>query len=247
MTREEFFRLKEDENSAWLARHAYQIVRVDGRAFHTFTRHMKYEKPYDTDFMYSMDLVARRLCEEIQGAMFAYVQSDEISVLVRPCLNLKSQMWFGGQMRKWLSVSAGVASAVMTHEVGEPAVFDSRVLSLSESSDVIRYFLWRQSDCARNAIQATAQVEVGHKKILGKDRVMQLRALESVGVDYDALPQGWRNGRVVVPVKEIGTVTYIRKDTGVTECADVERNVWKVQDAPFFDWDQAGFLEQNVG
>jgi tRNA(His) 5'-end guanylyltransferase len=245
-TREEWFRAKEVENTSWLDRDHYQVIRVDGRAFHTFTRQQKFEKPMDKWFMGTMDLTAQTLCEEIQGAVFAYVQSDEISILVGPCANLKGQMWFGGQLRKWLSVGAGIASSVMSREWEARAVFDSRVLSLEARTDAIRYFLWRQSDCIRNAIQATAQHKVGHKKILGKDRVLQLRALEAAGVDYGALPQGWRNGRVIVPVQEMGTVTYTRKDTGEVQTTEVERNVWKIQDAPAFDWDEAGFLEATI-
>lgn len=244
-TREEWFQAKEAENTLWLNKEEYQVIRVDGRAFHTFTRKMRFDKPMDKWFMGTMNKVAQLLCEEIQGARFAYVQSDEISVLVTS-FGLKSQAWFGGQLRKWLSISAGIASAKMSREWETIAVFDSRVISLADRHDVIRYFLWRQSDCMRNAIQATAQHYVGHKKILGKDRALQLQLLEAAKVDYGAMPQGWRNGRIIVPELEMGTVTYIRKDTGVRETAEVERNVWRIHDAPFFDWDADGFLNQQI-
>ena len=244
-TREQWFQAKEAENTLWLDKEKYQIIRVDGRAFHTFTRKMKFEKPMDRFFINTMNAVAKLLCEEIQGARFAYVQSDEISILVTS-FGLKSQAWFGGQLRKWLSISAGIASAKMSREWETVATFDSRVISLSERTDVVRYFLWRQSDCMRNAIQATAQHHVGHKKILGKDRALQLQLLEAAKFDYGAMPQGWRNGRIVMPEMETGTVTFTRKDTGAEETAEVERNVWKVYDAPFFDWDAEGFLNQEI-
>lgn len=244
-TREQYFQAKEAENSLWLDKEQYQVIRVDGRAFHTFTRKQQYAKPLSWEFMGYMDQVAQALCEEIQGARFAYVQSDEISILVT-AFGLKSQAWFGGQLRKWLSISAGVASAKMTTLAETTAVFDSRVVSLADVNDVTRYFLWRQSDCMRNAIQATAQHHVGHKKIIGKDRALQLQLLEAGGLDYSSMPQGWRNGRVIVPALEVGTIRYIRKDTGAEETAEVERNVWKIYDAPFFDWDKDGFLDKNI-
>src|SRR5271166_1365959 len=57
----------------------YTLLRVDGRAFHTWTRGLR--KPYDEVFMNIMDKTAIALCEEIAGAQFAFVQSDEISLL----------------------------------------------------------------------------------------------------------------------------------------------------------------------
>ena len=242
--REKFFRAREDEHSKWLPREDYHVIRVDGRAFHTFTRGMK--RPFDVDFMANMDACARALCREVQGVVFAYVQSDEISLLVPPAAAPAAQLWFGGQLRKWLSVSAAVASARMTVGAGRMAQFDSRVLSLCSRQDVVRYFLWRQGDCARNAIQATAQHHVGHKKILGKDRVLQLRALEAAGVDYNALPQGWRQGRVVMPELREEEVSFTHKKTGEVSTVQAVRTWWVSREAPWFDWDEKGFLEAMI-
>src|ERR1035437_6928588 len=74
-----------------LPRRTYTILRVDGRAFHTWTRGL--EKPYDLNFMYCMDSAAIALCEEIAGSRFAYVQSDEISVLGVDFLDIKPEPW----------------------------------------------------------------------------------------------------------------------------------------------------------
>lgn len=56
------------------------IIRVDGKAFHSYTRGLK--RPFDEHFIGAMDDVARALCSEIHGAVLAYVQSDEVSILV---------------------------------------------------------------------------------------------------------------------------------------------------------------------
>lgn len=56
------------------------IIRLDGKSFHTFTKDLK--KPFDTSFIGWMNETAIYLCENIQGAMIAYVQSDEISILI---------------------------------------------------------------------------------------------------------------------------------------------------------------------
>ena len=56
------------------------IIRVDGSAFHTLTKKM--EKPYDERFQNCMRETAKFLCEKIQCTKIAYVQSDEVSLLL---------------------------------------------------------------------------------------------------------------------------------------------------------------------
>src|SRR5579862_7632910 len=87
------------------------VVRVDGRAFHTHLHGA--DKPFDMDFIDQMGQVAVALCEEISGAVFAYHQSDEISVLVQDWADVHTQAWFGGGLQKIVSVSAAVATAAL--------------------------------------------------------------------------------------------------------------------------------------
>src|SRR5271167_4207704 len=82
----------------------YTILRVDGRAFHTWTRGLT--KPYDLDMMSCMDAAAITLCKEISGAQFAFVQSDEISILLTDFADVTSQAWFDGNIQKTVSVAA---------------------------------------------------------------------------------------------------------------------------------------------
>ena len=242
-TREEYFRDLETSTDVQLDRDLYHVIRVDGRAFHTVTKGMAF--PMSPEFMKSMDTVAEYMCGEIQGAKLGFVQSDEISILVTS-FGPKTQMWFGGVLRKWLSISAGMASAVMSTELGRPVQFDSRVISMNRT-DVIRYFLWRQSDCARNAIQAAAQHHIGHKNIHGSDRAKQLQQLQAAGVNFtDQYPQEFRQGRVVLPEPAKYTATWTHKKTGEVNSVEVDRQVWTAQAAPWFDWDTAGFLDVNV-
>ncbi len=93
----------------------YTLLRVDGRAFHTWTRGLR--KPYDNVLMNIMDKTAIALCEEIAGAQFAYVQSDEISVLAVDFLEIGTQAWFDGLVQKWCSVAAAIATATFNSEV----------------------------------------------------------------------------------------------------------------------------------
>jgi tRNA(His) 5'-end guanylyltransferase len=88
----------EDRTRFFLPRRTYTILRVDGRAFHTWTRGLT--KPHDRDFMACMDAAAIALCKEVAGAKFAFVQSDEISVLATDFEDEGSQAWFDGNIQK---------------------------------------------------------------------------------------------------------------------------------------------------
>ena len=91
-----------------LMRRAPVIIRIDGKAFHTFTRGFK--KPFDEILMKSMQETAKYLCENIQGAKIAYVQSDEISLLLVDYKNLNSSAWFDYEVQKICSIAASMAT-----------------------------------------------------------------------------------------------------------------------------------------
>lgn len=84
------------------------IIRIDGKAFHTFTKH--FEKPFDEIMMGSMQDTMQYLCENIQGCVLGYTQSDEISLLLINYQNLESTSWFDNEVQKLCSVSASMAT-----------------------------------------------------------------------------------------------------------------------------------------
>ena len=153
-------RMKSYENIVSdLAENIPIILRVDGRAFHTFTRGL--EEPFDDQFIRMMNEIGLALCNEVQNARLAYLQSDEISILI-----LKKQLsssWFKNDIQKMVSVSASLASAISTKYCYEHGwkenniiTFNSRVF-LIPSRDVVNYFIWRQQDWNRNSIQMYAR------------------------------------------------------------------------------------------
>lgn len=93
----------------FLPRRTYTIIRIDGKAFHTYTS--KLQRPFDIEFVDDMNLTALYLCENIQGAEFAYVQSDEISILLTDFKTLSTSAWFNGNIQKVASISASLATA----------------------------------------------------------------------------------------------------------------------------------------
>ena len=91
-----------------LMRRAPVIIRTDGRAFHTFTRGFK--KPFDDILIKSMQETMKYLCENIQGCVLGYTQSDEISLLLVDYKNLNSSAWFDYEVQKICSIAASMAT-----------------------------------------------------------------------------------------------------------------------------------------
>ena len=100
----------EQRTRTYLPRRTYTIIRLDGKCFGNFTKGMN--RPYDENFIRAMDATAGYLCEQIQGCQFAYVQSDEISLLLTDFASINTDAWFDGQVQKMVSVSASIATAM---------------------------------------------------------------------------------------------------------------------------------------
>lgn len=124
---------------------AWPVVRVDGRSFTRLTG-ARFEKPFDPRFHELMVGTARALLEELQG-VYAYTQSDEVSVLLPRATDL-----FDRELEKLVSIAAAIASAAFTQAFGESAQFDARVWLGVDEQAVVDYFRWRQADAGRCAL-----------------------------------------------------------------------------------------------
>ena len=91
-----------------LMRRTPVIIRIDGKAFHTFTRGFK--KPFDMVLVRTMQETMKYLCENIQGCVFGYTQSDEISLLLVDYKRFNSSAWFDNEIQKMCSISASLAT-----------------------------------------------------------------------------------------------------------------------------------------
>lgn len=99
----------EDTNRFILPRRTYTIIRIDGKAFHTYTRGC--DKPFDTGLIEDMQQTTLALCKQIQGCKFGYTQSDEISLVLTDFDDLNTTAWFDGNIQKITSVAASIATA----------------------------------------------------------------------------------------------------------------------------------------
>ena len=177
------------------------MMRLDGKAFHTYTRGL--EKPFSQLIIDAMWETAMVLCSEIQNARLAYIQSDEITILIYPRRLFESEPWFGNKIQKMVSVSAGIASGVMSLESNKifskpkRACFDSRVWVLP-SHEVCNAFIWRQQDWTRNSVQMLARSLYSHSILHGKDNSELQEMCFKQGRNWNDLPLYLRRGACLV-------------------------------------------------
>lgn len=197
-------RMKRYENvtRGYLQKKIPVIVRVDGRAFHTFTQHM--EKPFSLQFINVMNIAAKALAEEMQGFKLAYVQSDEASFFLGDYDYEKTGAWYDYNINKLVSISAAVMSTqFIIGEFGSRCqlidylpVFDSRAFNVPKS-DVINYFLWRAKDWKRNSVQMLARKYYSHAQLKNKKHEEMLEMIKAAGDDWNTLDAALKYGRFI--------------------------------------------------
>lgn len=220
-------RMKENyENRAktYLTRRMPVIIRLDGKAFHTFTKGLK--RPYDEVFHNTMNATMKYLCENIQGCKLGYTQSDEITLLLTDYDTLTTAAWFDYNVQKICSVSASMATMafnkffqknfneIFAYGKDEPeeytrilfkklglAMFDSRCFNIPED-EVTNCLVWRQQDATRNAIQMLGQCNFSHKELQNKScNDIQDMLMTQKGINFNDMPTEFKRG--VCCVKDV--------------------------------------------
>jgi tRNA(His) 5'-end guanylyltransferase len=186
----------EDRVRYYLPRRSYVIIRIDGKAFHTYTKGLK--KPFDSGLIADMNETTKYLCEHIQGAKFGYTQSDEISILVTDFETHETAAWFDNNIQKMVSVAASMATAKFNQlRPGKIAMFDARVFTIPSWTEVGNYFVWRQKDCIRNSVASMAQSIYSHNQLKGVSVRDMVTKMENDGYRWNELEDGLKNGRVI--------------------------------------------------
>lgn len=147
------------------------IVRLDGKAFHTYTKGC--DKPFDQDLHDIRQATLEYLCNSIQGCIMGYSQSDEITLVLKDYKTYNTCAWFDNQVQKIVSISASMCSAFWNNLVNSNekykekfrglAIFDSRVFNIPVG-EVVNCLLWRQQDWERNSVQMLARSFYSHKQ-----------------------------------------------------------------------------------
>lgn len=240
----------EDRTRYFLPRRTYTIIRLDGKAFHSFTKQFK--RPYDLDLMDMMDNTAAELCKQVQGARCAYVQSDEINMVITDFEEHGTCAWFDGNLQKMASVSASIATAAFNREYlkylakgngadldkVKLAHFDSRVFTVADYNEVLNVIIWRQQDATKNAIQMLGHHYFSNKDLHKKNtsEVQDMLMLQK-GVNFNDQPVGFKRGRLIR--KE----TYEVPITGPTKMVKGARIThtrtrWIADEPPIFTQDR---------
>ena len=193
-------RMKEYEsrNQYFLQRRTPVIIRVDGKAFHTFTR--GFQKPFDKVLGNTMVQTMEYLCQNISGCIFGYVQSDEITLVLQDYRKLNTDAWFGYRTDKLCSIAASMATMAFNKYFYEgvqdwywedPFITHLKLPSKENLKNIYTKALdrgamfdarcfnipkeeacnlvyWRQLDATRNSIQMVGQANFSHNELQGK-------------------------------------------------------------------------------
>ena len=222
-------RMKKYENITryYLSPKSYVLARLDGHSFYTYTK--KLNKPFDEGFVNDMNKTAVYLCEKLQNVKFAYVQSDEISILLHED-GINSETWFDNNIQKMASVSSSIATpkfnqlrtinnlfnipkselfnAVRYIDEIPLAEFDSRFWTVPSIIEVYNYFIWRQRDCEKNSISSVAQSLYSHKELENKNSLDKQELLLRKDIDWNDYDPALKRGRF------IEKITYINGKPG---------------------------------
>ena len=256
-----------------LMRRTPVAIRIDGKAFHTFTR--GFEKPFDKVLIKSMQETTKYLCENIQGCVFGYTQSDEITLILIDYQKLNSSAWFDYEVQKMCSIAAsmatmafnkffyenvflynGMASVDMSNKkypykevyakaVKKGAMFDARCFNIPKE-EVTNLIYWRQLDATRNSIQMVGQANFSHKELQNKScNMIQDMLHKQKGINWNDFPTYQKRGTCIIKEEY-----YPEPVKGYENCEvnalDV-RTRWIIdKDIPIFKGEGRNYIEKLV-
>lgn len=226
-------RMKEYEKAGqrYLTRRMPVIQRYDGCHFHSFTKGFK--RPFDELLIKTMQETAKYLCDNIQNAVCAYTESDEITLVLIDYKKINSSAWFDNRQNKMESVGASMCTMafnkffrknveqyIIDHKedtdettaiyietlkkaVEKGAMFDARCFNIPKE-EVTSCIYWRQLDATRNSIQMVGQANFSHKELHGKTcNMIQDMLMTQKGINWNDLPVYLKRGSCCIRNKMI--------------------------------------------
>lgn len=262
-------RMKEYEkrNQYYLQKRTPVAIRVDGRSFHTFTK--GFQRPFDEILIKTMQETAKYMCENIQGAKFAYIQSDEITIILIDYDTLETDCWFNYRTDKLCSITASMATMAFNkffdnnvreyinkiipnalsplaitymQAVDKGAMFDARCFNIPKE-EVTNLVYWRQLDAARNSIQMVGQANFSHKELQNKScNMIQDMLHEQKGINWNDFPTDYKRGAAVIK-KKIGT--NVAAACGIAGATYEDR--WVIdRDMPFLKGEDRAYVDNLI-
>lgn len=249
-----------------LVRRMPVAIRIDGKAFHTFTR--GFQKPFDEILVKSMQDTMKYLCENIQGCVLGYTQSDEITLILVDYQNLNSCAWFDYEVQKMCSIAASMATMAfnkfftknvnyfeMTHEYDDTineycttlvnaaekgAMFDARVFNIPKE-EVCNLIYWRQLDATRNSIQMVGQANFSHKELQKKScNMIQEMLFTEKGINWNDYPTYLKRGSCCIK-------TTIQNPNVDIKDGVYPKSIWMIDlDIPIFKGDGRQYIDKLI-
>lgn len=248
---------------SYLTRRVPVIIRLDGKAFHTFTRGMK--KPFDDILTKTMQDTMKYLCENIQGCIVGYTQSDEITLVLTDYATIQTDAWFGYNIQKMTSIAASMATLAFnnayrhnvnimrdaSNSVGyekikpyfdkqgyfKTGLFDARVFSIPKE-EVCNCLIWRQQDATRNSIEAVGQAFFSQRELHKKScNEIQEMLWSKHNINWNDFPT--ENKRGSCCIKEVKE-TEMEDPRNPGKMITVSRRKWVVDtEIPIFTQDRS--------
>lgn len=181
-------------------------LRLDGRNFHSLTS--SFEHPFDSKFEAAMDSAGTALLEAGLGVELAYLQSDEITLLIP-----EGRVPFDGRVEKLCSTFSALAAVDFSRHLDLNASFDCRVLHLNSEEDALACLLERQWDARKNALSMLVHwtliqkrgmtAKQAHKFLKSLKHPQRVELSIELGVPFQELEDGRRMGRTIVYVPHL--------------------------------------------
>ena len=256
-----------------LVRRTPVAIRIDGKAFHTFTR--GFEKPFDEVLGRAMRETMKYLCENIQGCVLGYTQSDEITLILIDYKKLTSSAWFDYEVQKMCSIAASMATmafnkfftefayevrpdgvrlpdpqeadykSVLYKAAENGAMFDARVFNIPKE-EVANLIYWRQLDATRNSIQMVGQANFSHKELQNKScNQIQDMLFQERDINWNDFPTHLKRGSCCVKVES--TTTCAKTVDGQVITWAAERPHWEIDlDIPLFKGEGREYINSRI-
>ena len=256
-----------------LVRRMPVALRIDGKAFHTFTR--GFEKPFDEILGRTMRETMKYLCENIQGCVLGYTQSDEITLILIDYKKLTSSAWFDYEVQKMCSIAASMATmafnkfftefayevrpdgvrlpdpqeadykSVLYKAVEKGAMFDTRVFNIPKE-EVANLIYWRQLDATRNSIQMVGQANFSHKELQNKScNQIQDMLFQERDINWNDFPTHLKRGSCCVKVES--TTTCAKTVDGQVITWAAERPHWEIDlEIPLFKGEGREYVNSRI-
>ena len=235
LTLKERMKALQAERDYMLDKDSYILCHIDGRAFSKMIK-KRFKLPFDDEFMQMMDDTAAYVCENVQGAKLAYVQSDEISIVITSFKYedgelIQGSPFFDYRLCKLQSIIASLATAKfnqlftlwMINEDSDKSIsqqineipliqFDCKCWDVNTYEDTFAWFKFRQNDCIRNSKNQFSQAYCSHKELLNKSSDEQIEyCYLKTGNDWNTLNGKYKYGRLIYrttyPEQTINTKT----------------------------------------